>query len=203
MKFQIPLLLVLFGLGAPCAHSQGTFVYDQQSSTDEFVPQYGSGGVMQQIQPPWGQSFTPSLFGVDFIRLKMDDGNLNDAAGASIYINLRANSISGPILGSTDPVAMPSLFAGNPTFFFPATVAVTPGVVYYFEPIVEAGSGNWNIISGPYNYAGGSRWAAGAPVLASDLWFREGLYVVPEPSSVLLLLLGSFVICWTAKRRFS
>jgi hypothetical protein len=49
---------------------QGTMVFDQQSSTDEYIPSYGDGTVMLQIFSPWGQSFTPSLTGVDFIRLK-------------------------------------------------------------------------------------------------------------------------------------
>ena len=146
---------------------------------------------MQQVPTPWGQSFTPALSGVDFIRLKLADDRPGNGIGATVYLNLRSDSITGPILGTTASISMLDGFRGNPTFFFPATVPVTPGTTYYLEPITAPGSDFWNTIVSEYNYPGGSAIRGGLPVLASDLWFREGLYIVPEPSSALLLLLGA------------
>ena len=80
-------------------------------------------------------------------------------------------------------------FAGVTYFFFSTPTALSPGITYFFEPVVQSGD-LWNIDSAEYNYPGGTGFNNGLPVGASDLWFREGI-VVPEPSSVLLILMGS------------
>jgi len=172
------------------ARGQGTVVFDQQSSTNE-TPLPGVGGAIQDAIPPWGQSFTPSLPSIGFIRLLFDDGNANDGLGATVYVNIRSGSISGAIIGSTDPVAMPNNFAGTATFLLPSAVTLTPGTAYYFEPEpVQQSGGTWNIVAGPYNYPGGIVFSGGFPATGSDLWFREGI-IVPEPSSAALMLLAA------------
>jgi hypothetical protein len=185
--------VALFFLIPICAFAQGTmYVYDQQSSTDE-TPFPGDGGDMRQIAGPWGQSFTPSLSSIDFIRLKFADGNTSDAGGATVYLNLHADSLTGAVLGSTAAVTMPSNFAGTTTFLFPTSIALTPGTTHYFEPILVPGQGSWLINGGEYGYPGGSIFANGLPALGSDLWFREGV-IVPEPSSVSLILLAGTLL---------
>jgi hypothetical protein len=73
---------------------------------------------------------------------------------------------------------------------------LTGGVPYYFEPLelantgVPPNNGPWNIAIGQYNYAGGDAYNQGSLVGAQDYWFREGI-VVPEPSSVALLVVGA------------
>jgi hypothetical protein len=88
----------LFLIVPLCAFAQGTFIYDQQSSTDESPPSPQSGANMNLIPPPWGQSFTPSFAGVDFIRLKLNNEVPGARPGATIYLNIRADSIMGTIL---------------------------------------------------------------------------------------------------------
>jgi hypothetical protein len=123
------------------AQSQGTFVYDQQSA-DEST---GGGGVaVIQSNEPVGQSFTPSLSVVGFVRLFMDDANPGNNIGATVYVNLLANSITGPVIGTTTPVFMPDSFGrlgtnGYVNFYFSTPVAVTPGVTYYLNPVVQSG----------------------------------------------------------------
>src|SRR5205809_74309 len=93
-------LCFVVALAALCdAEGQGTFVYDQQSSTDE-SPLPLVGPIIQQQLMFYGQSFTPGLNGVDFIRLKVSDANFGNSLGAVLYVNLRTNSISGGIAGS-------------------------------------------------------------------------------------------------------
>src|SRR5437764_1369181 len=104
-------------LAGVCALGQGTFIYDQQSSTDEFVPPFGAGTIIQQFSS-YGQSFTPALTSVGFIRLKLYDGSLTDGLGATFYVNLRSNSISGPVLGFSTGVLMTNGFAGPVNFYF-------------------------------------------------------------------------------------
>jgi hypothetical protein len=171
------------------AHSQGTFVYDQQSSTDE-TPLPGAGSEMT-LNTPIGQSFTPSFTSVGFVKLNFSYVN-PPGIGATVYVNLHSDSLTGPILGTTDPVMMLGNFAGVTNFSFTAPVAVTPGTVYYLEPIESAG-GPWNIIGGPYNYPGGTfLYDGGIPEPGGDLWFREG--IIPEPSSLCLVLVGGAVL---------
>jgi len=179
-----------------CAFAQGTmYFYDQQSSTNESPAPYGSGSTIQQFTPPYGQSFTPTLMSIDFIRLNLNDANALDGAGATIYINLHADSLSGAIIGTTAAVTMANSFTGPATFLFPNSVPLVAGTIYYFEPIVQSG-GPWNTAGGELNYPGGSFFFNGQPQLASDLWFREGL-IVPEPSMAgLLLLAGGTLFCF-------
>jgi hypothetical protein len=188
----------LLFLTALCACGQGTFVYDQQSSTDE-TPLRGVGGDMNQISPPWGQSFTPAQSSVGFVKFMFNNGNIN-GLGATIYVNLVSDSISGTIIGTSASVTMPNAFAGPATFLFPSPVPLTPGTTYYFEPMLQS-VGTWNIVAGPYNYPGGSVFVGGTPAPASDFWFREGI-VVPEPSSAALLALtGGVVLLFRRSKR--
>ena len=103
------LLCVPFG----STYGQGTFIYDQQSA-DETTG--GGASVAIQDNQPLGQSFTSTNSAVGFIRLALRDYSIN-GTGATLYVNLRADSITGPILASTDPVFMPDGFIGYPNFF--------------------------------------------------------------------------------------
>ena len=179
------------------ASGQGPIVFDQESSADETPYPYGSFGAMQDAVSPWGQSFTPTLSEVGFIRLSFTDGNLNDGLGAAVYVNLRSGSISGPIIGATSVVDMPSIFRGVSQFDFGSPVGVTPGTSYFFEPVLQSG-GRWDLAGWSYNYPGGSAYSGGQPVPQSDLWFREGI-VVPEPRASAFALLAVCILLMRAR----
>lgn len=174
------------------APAQGTFLYDQQSVTNDSAG--GEGVPTIQSNQPIGQSFTPALGSIGFIRLFLIDGSLN-GLGANVYLNLRSDSITGPILSSTDPVFMPDGFGGPKNFLFPTPVAVTPGVVYFFQPVVQSGD-LWGVVDdNHYNYPGGTAIGQGIADPVFDLWFREGI-IVPEPSGVSLFLLAMGLFAW-------
>jgi len=183
--FPIPITLLLTVF---YARGQGTFVYDQQSSDES---RYLEGGADIQQSQPIGQSFTPSLPAVGFIRLYIYNGILGDTSAATIYVNLRTDSISGLILAATIPVSIPggAGFARPVDFLFASDVPVTPGVTYYFQPVVQDNNNLGLNQSFLYNYSGGTAFFQGSPALNNDLWFREGI-VVPEPSSALLVMVG-------------
>jgi hypothetical protein len=171
--------------------AQGTFVFDQQSSTESNI---GEGAPAIQPNQPFGQSFTPTFSSVGFIRLFLGDSSFN-GLGATVSVNLRADSITGSVLGSTEPVFMEDRFSGFVNFLFSNPVTVTPGVTYYFQPVVESGD-IWQVAShNAFGYAGGTAFALGQPSQVSDLWFREGI-IIPEPSSVVLLLAGFGVLLY-------
>ena len=110
-----------------------------------------------------------------------------------MYVNLRADSITGPILAATEPVFLPDTFGGTgrgfTNFLFAAEAPVTPGTTYYFQPVVESGDIIMAHVFIPtFDSPGGSLFIQGQPA-KNDMWFREGI-VIPEPCTVPLLLLG-------------
>src|SRR6266567_12350 len=158
--------LLAWTLGIASGFAQGTFVYDQQSSTESFP---GEANALIQPDGPVGQSFTPSLTAVGFIRLDLFDWNNNNGKGATVFVNLRANSIGGTILGSSTPVFMPDGFAvhsgGFTNFFFQTPVSVTPGTTYYFDLVAQAGSDTWGVRRYFFgsDYPGGTEFISGLP----------------------------------------
>jgi hypothetical protein len=202
MKINL-LTKLLFALAfvPTFSNAQGTMIFDQQSSDES---NGGTAGNIIQDWQPTGQSFTPSLAGVSFVRLQLFDANRNNGTGVTIYVNLRSGSITGSIVDSTAPVALPDNFglplsAGYVTFLFPNTVPVQPGATYFFEPVVQSGD-PWAVVGGSFNYPGGDEYLRGS-AFPSDYWFREGI-IVPEPSiSVLLILAAGLCVQSRRSRR--
>jgi hypothetical protein len=186
------------------ATAQGLFIYDQQSAVE---PRGGESAGFLQTEQPLGQSFTPGSNSVSFIRLLLSDMRPDNGLGATVYINLRSNSIAGPVIASTDPVFMPDNFGtttlGYTNFFFATSVPVTPGLTYYFQPVTQSGD-PWAVIADTkYNYQGGTMYVNGVPPQFGnfDLWFREGIYVVPEPSSAALVMAGSGILFYVRRAK--
>ena len=199
MKNSLLALLLVNLSGTFAILGQQTFVYDQQSSVDGV---YREGGVEIQPTQPMGQSFTPSLNSVGFVRIYAYDADSADGLGATLYLNLRADSITGPILGTTDPLALPNFFGRPVDFIFSTPVPVTPGTTYFFQPVVQSGN-TWGLNASDYNYAGGTAFVLGQPNTRNwDLWFREGV-VVPEPSSITLISVGGIGLLFALRRRIT
>jgi hypothetical protein len=197
MKLMKPLFAGLMLAIVPAATlGQGSFVYDQESSSDEASP---FGSVPIQVYGTVGESFTPSLSTVSFVRLRLFDINPGSGLGATLVVNLRSTAINGPLLGTTTPVTLTNGFVGSVNFVFASGVPVVPNTTYFLEAVVQSGD-NWGITTLGDTYAGGHAFGGLQPFTASDVWFREGI-VVPEPSSVLLLFLGGGTVAWFARRK--
>jgi len=189
-------IIALSAFSPSLVTAQGTFAYDQQSS-DESNP--GAGfNFIQNVQPT-GQSFTPSLNAIGFVRFNLFDWVRNNGIGATILVNLRSDSITGPIIDSTAPVALPDNLGPNGfvDFFFSSNVPLQPGTKYYLQPVVLSGD-QWGIIDDRFNYPGGELYANGT-ASTSDYWFREGV-IVPEPSIVALVLVGAGILGYIRRR---
>ena len=188
MKATIVVTALLCSAFIDSVKAQGTLLYDQQSA-DESIPTEAIVGITS-FQQPVGQSFAPSLAAVGFIRLKLLDGNPGNGLGATVYVNLRADSITGLVLSSSTPVFIPDTFSVTFTdFLFPIPVPVAPGTTYFLQPVIQSGDGMLagRLIMGT-DYTGGTEFINGQAG-TDDLWFREGV-VVPEPSLMTLFLLG-------------
>ena len=180
-------------------HAQG-FVYDQQSAAGP-VTVLGNGkadGLAIQTEP-LTQSFVPTLSAIRFIQLTFEDVPKNGTSGATVYVNLwtgSPNVNSATLLGSTTPVYMPNGFvnsglavAGITNFVFTTVIALTSGQTYYLQPVVQTGDTPWAVVTIGNTYPNGQVFTSGAG-FNTDLWFREGILSVPEPTTLALFGLG-------------
>lgn len=176
-------------------YGQGTLIYDQQSATNPIA----GGGAPIQVDQPMGQSFTPTLSSVGFVQLEFLDYPTN-GLGTTVFVNLWSGSISnGTLLSSTAPVFIPDgAFDLTTNFTFSTPAMVTPGITYYFQPFIQSGDAELDVVGAiVFNYAGGTFYANGSPnPNGIDLWFREGIIAVPEPASSVLVLLGSGIFLY-------
>jgi hypothetical protein len=200
MKIQtiLPLAVMLTTFHA---YGQGTLIYDQSSATN---PLAGGAGAPIRADQPMGQSFTPTLSSIGFAQLNFFDNPGN--VGATVYVNLWSGSISnGTLLSSTDPIYIPPGIVDFVTnFLFSTAVTLTPGTTYYIQPYLQSGDVLMGVNVGIFNYSGGTFYANGAPNPNNqDLWFREGVMEVPEPSSSLLILLGSGLLLYARHKHKS
>jgi hypothetical protein len=191
ITFTIGVEALLSCFAAP---GQGTFVYDQQSSDENNL---GGGLADIQSNQPIGQSFTPSLAFVGFVRLYLSDNAFN-GVGTSVLVNLRTNSVSGPLLASTSSVAVADHFHGTVDFIFSSAVPVTPGATYYFQPSIQYGK-SFSLYQYNFLYPGGTLFLNGTAIAPNDMWFREGI-TVPEPSLAGLSVLGATIIAYARKK---
>ena len=193
LRFLAPFIAIVC---LNLAHAQGTFIYDQRSSYETNLLE-GTTGI--QSNQPMGQSFTPTLSSIGFIRLWLYDGAFPNGVPGSAYINLRSGSINGPILGSTSLVPLPANSVGFTDFIFDTPVALTPGTQYYFQPVLQD-SLSRGLNQANYFYAGGTLILNGQPDPRDrDLWFREGI-IIPEPSVVSLILLSVGIFAWRKRK---
>jgi len=189
MKIRHYIIQILFSLLVGSVHGQG-FIYDQQSTNIT----EGSAGISGG--QPIGESFTPSLSSVGFVTLFLFDfENLN--SGATVFINLRSSSITGPVLGSSMPVFMPFGFNGISNFSFSTPVTVQPGTTYYLQPFIQSGDEMGWVATG--GYAGGSEFDQGVALTGKNLWFQEGVVAAPEPSPSWLILVGTGILFYARR----
>jgi hypothetical protein len=182
------ILLFLFSAATLAAIGQDTFIYDQQSTN------LVEGAAFLQSGQPMGQSFAPTLSSVGFVILNLYDSDGLHNLGSTVYVNLRSDSITGPILGSSTAVFLPDGFFGIANFIFSTPMDVTPGLTYYLQPLIQSGDTVGSYVTDG-SYAGGMLISQGVPILDRDLWFREGI-VVPEPSGAVLFLIGSGLLLY-------
>jgi hypothetical protein len=156
------------------------------------------GCLHQSVQyfSPVGQSFTPTIPGLDAVDLWTEDFANGNGYGAELYVNIREATIDGTIVGTSDTLQLPDNFpfhqypfSYGTHFTFPSLISLTPGEVYVIEVVVIGGLDwewialhNWGVASFGYadspgyvDYPGGMQIVNGTEISGSDLWFQEGL----------------------------
>ncbi len=145
----------------------------------------------------YGQSFTPTLTGIDAFEFFAFERAFGPVIAMDWQINIREGTLTGTILGTSNPVS--GVFTtGDPiNFMFPTRIPLTPGNVYVSEILFSTSShfleANINLFFDPNPpgdvYSGGELLGLGDRSL-DDYKFREGLNAanpIPEPSTMLLL----------------
>lgn len=141
---------------------------------------------------PIGQSFIPSLPGLDAVELWTEDFDWNNGYGVDLYVNVREGNIHGPILGTSHTLSLPDNFHGVTHFSFPSLVSLRPGKVHVIEVVAVNGDqwvllSNWSVGSqgGPSDtYPRGNWILNGQELPGNDLWFQEGLASTVPQSTV-------------------
>jgi len=155
------------------------------------------------------QSFIPALSAIGFVQLEFEDVPGNGNSGATVYVNLWAgspNTNSATLVSSTTPVYMPDGFingfyyTGVTNFNFSTPLTLTPGQTYYLQPVVLSGDDPWAIMTIGDNYPNGQLFEKGLG-FSTDLWFREGVVSVPEPTALALIGLSG-ILAYAFKRCF-
>jgi hypothetical protein len=160
-----------------------------------------------------GQSFVPSLSGVDAVEL---DLRIYTLAGTGedvvARINLRdgvagADGLGGNIIGSSVVQTISGFLVATYHFDFPFTVSLTPGNTYVAHLERVSGTGIIGFLahdrlSDPTDpYVNGQIYMEGFPIQNRfDAVFATGLHV-PEPSSWLMFVVGLIAVGF-ARLRF-
>lgn len=188
------ILCALHSVMVPlAAHSAPIATVDQEQIGLDFNANIG-------VFAPIGQSFTPTLSGLDAVELMMID---SEGPPGNVFVRIRTDTINGSIIGTSFTNSLPDGSAGILHFDFASTVALTPGNVYVIEAVLESGSSNVHWIGSDSNpYSGGTAFLAGGVWADDDMWFREGLHTaVPEPSTFALCVLGALSLAiWHGRR---
>jgi len=176
MKIRSIAIAFISWLLAIDLQAQGFLLVDQASGTMDEIVTTSTQLPNNQI----AQSFTPSLSAVGFVQFSEYVPAFPGNNTVTFAVNLRAGAYNGQILSSTDLVILVNHGTQIGTFYFPENISVTPGNLYFLEPVLSS-TGFLNIgYKFPSSYPGGEAWSNGG-IAGSDYWFREGI-VVPEPN---------------------
>jgi len=155
---------MLVGAGAACADE----IIDQ--ANDAVAP----GGAWNIADgTPMGQEFRPDFSRLDFVELYIWSYDI--AAPGTLVVDVRLDSSSGDLLGTSAPVVVPLDEFRPVRVEFPETVHLTPHTRYVLEPRDLTGAG---LFLGDTSdlYAWGRFYYDDMYQPLYDAWFREGYY---------------------------
>jgi len=144
----------------------------------------------------YGQSFTPTLTGLDFVEFKLVGLN-DDSSSTTMVVDILdsvsgTNGMEGTVLATSESVSVVTALDGYAiyTFNFASTVSLTSGHTYVAR--VRSLSGNFGImITASDVYAGGQYLLSSESYVYTNFYdaiFTEGM--IPEPATIALLGFG-------------
>jgi hypothetical protein len=213
MKTIILNLLMALWLGVASlqAHAQGQVVDQESHPSPINTFAEGVDGLYLTDEPneQFLQSFIPSLSAIDFVAMEFEYGTGTATVDVNLYEG-SPNAYAATLLGTTTAVTMPSEFnnngldvAGVQDFHFTTPITLTPGDTYYLEPILVSGGSQWSFVTIiDYNtYPNGELYVNGYPfVNSTEIWFKEGIEAVPEPTAGALTGVAC-IVAWIFRKR--
>ncbi len=135
----------------------------------------------------FGQTFTPSLNGIDAIELRVSRSSIvPDTVAVDLF---EGTGFGGTLLGTTNSLVLTNGPNQVKHFDFAATIPLTAGNTYTFRARLISATGDFDLeFSNSDTYSGGEAIGFSAASGGNiDLWFVTGLHTaVPEPPLALL-----------------
>jgi hypothetical protein len=193
--FLTIVLLEILAAGTGSAAAASLIIDQSQPMTLDF-------GLGVQFFTPIGQSFTPTLNGIDFAIFGLE---FFPADGPNVLRVEVRTGVNGTLLGISNPVSPLSSSFTEVQFDFPSTVPLTANQKYSLILAVQnPGLNSYGLQVGPDNsYQGGRLIEFGAEqTLPQQSFFKEGVFsqAVPEPSSLVLSNMGLLCIIYLRYR---
>jgi hypothetical protein len=195
------LTAIIFLAMALQLHGQGyVYTYDQQSATTPLNINYDTFDISRLALM---QSFVPTLSSIGFVQLEISDYPDSSTSGATFSVALYSGSMQDlTLIGGTERVDLPANFnndgiaySGVATFYFASSITLTPGDTYYLGVVEITGDSLWSVAVTGDTYSNGQLYGGGYPFRpTTDLWFREGIETVPEPSDLALWAMGGVLM---------
>jgi hypothetical protein len=151
---------------------------------------------------PIGESITPTLNGIQWAAIAMQDFSSTGTGVFDVEL-FQGVGPSGALLATSATTNLPPGF-GIPGpgayayFYFGSQVALTPGTPYTLM-LNQVSGDDFVVLAASLSQQGDQAILGGQPQANFNLTFGEGIFAVPEPSS--LSLLGTAVVCVAAVAR--
>ncbi|MFN8179258.1 MAG: hypothetical protein U0167_15105 [bacterium] len=122
-----------------------------------------------------GQSFVPTLPHLNVVELQMN--SQSSAAGGVAVVRIRSGSVTGAILGVSEPAIIPPVMLPVDVvhFDFSAPVPLEPGSPHVIEVVATAGTLGVFGARISEDSPPGTAIAFGTEQPRDALWFREGI----------------------------
>lgn len=188
-RFDLDLVLLVSWCNLAAAQE---LIVDQHC--DLGLPQFFRNSA-ENLGPPWGQEFNPTLPFLRYADLFVDPGG----GTITFLVNIRRATVDGQIVGTSSAVSVTGSSTAVAHAEFPVDVVLIPGQSYVLEPVPLAGTvltiGFFDA-SGPTNCASGRFILSGTPMNGLELWFREGVIAAPPLVSVAMTSSNNLVLSW-------
>lgn len=186
MKRGVVLILALFLCFVGTARAT-IGIIDQQYTV--------GGGINTSFD--WGQSFTPTLGSISVADFSLRQQSTFGSIRLDIFAGV---GYVGPILGSSAPVTFTNTSFQLIEFTFLTPVSLIPGSPYTIRMTRVGGDPVYEY--DPFGtYSGGTMVDQNGSTSFGDVRFAEG--VVPEPSTVTLVLISAAAIAFRISRKRS